>query len=146
MRCAPRQRHWFTGSSRNDRNAFMIQQSPPVLRAGTAEANAKVFYGSNSEFFIHLCKCSCSQCPLWSPRRMVHAGEYSEPVSYAARSDRNFRFAGTTIRKLSSHRGLKASPSWFGRSPTTHPQQVFRITITLHCDFRGRTVDFAQVV
>ena len=28
------------------------------------------------------------------------------------------------------------------RSPTTHPQQAFRITITLNCDFRGRTVDF----
>jgi len=28
----------------------MIQQSLPVLRAGTAEGNAKVFYGSNSEF------------------------------------------------------------------------------------------------
>src|SRR5260370_19217335 len=28
----------------------MIQQSLSVLRAGTAEGNAKVFYGSNSEF------------------------------------------------------------------------------------------------
>src|SRR6266436_6189995 len=102
----------------------MIQQSLPVLHAGTAEGNAKVFYGSNSGF--------SSIC--------------AKPVSYAARSDRNFRFAGTTIRKLSSHCGLKASPSWFSRSPTTHPQHAFRITITLHCDFRGRTVDFAQVV
>ena len=28
----------------------MIQQSLPVLRAGTAEGNVKVFYGSNSVF------------------------------------------------------------------------------------------------
>ena len=34
----------------------------------------------------------------------------------------------------------------FGRSPTAHLQDAFRITITLHCDFQGRSVDFAQVV
>jgi hypothetical protein len=51
-----------------------------------------------------------------------------------------------TIRKLIPHRGPKASSSCFGRSPTTHPQHAFRITITLHCDFRGHSVDFAQLV
>ena len=32
------------------------------------------------------------------------------------------------------------------RSQTGHSLQVFRIPITLHRDFRGRAVDFAQVV
>src|SRR5260370_33127489 len=100
-RFPPCQRHWFTGSSRNDRNAFMIQQSLPVLRAGTAEGNAKVFYGSNSEF-PSICANALVLNVLMVPRPMVHAREYSEPVSYAARSDRTFRFAGKTIRKLSS--------------------------------------------
>jgi len=79
MRCSPRQRALVTGSSRNDRNAFMIQQSLPVLRAGTAEGNAAVFYGRQFRVFIHLCKCSCSQCPLTaSPCRVTEIGPKME--------------------------------------------------------------------
>src|SRR6266852_4046308 len=76
----------------------------------------------------------------------------AEITSYKPTSQDESRHRGRiasglpTIRKLIPHPGPKASSSCFGRSPTAHPQQMFGITITLDRDFRGRTVDFAQVV
>ena len=73
-RCSPRQRHWFTGSSGNDRDDFMIQQSLPVLRAGGGRKCESILR-QQFRAFIHLCKCSSSQGPITASRCWVRVTE-----------------------------------------------------------------------
>src|SRR6266436_774721 len=144
MRCSPRQRHWFTGSSRNDRNAFMVLldyiiQNPDFSPCDVSNSTRRRSITRNALAVTNrlLAKRRLERGRFWflNGCRMVKMG--------GPGCARKIKFPRLKPCSPTAERAPRLASS---RSPTTHSQHAFRITITLHCDFRGRTVDFAQVV